>query len=113
MNTLEWAKKKLENKGWIVSKIEYERPHTGFKCIDGGYICILDTDERHWDILEINEDAIFGSVSNNGIIMALYKHDFKALVNKIPTNPIPKTDDDKDSIIENLNIMWLKSISDE
>ena len=86
MNTEDYTRKTLEKKGWRIAHFEYEKPKSGFKCIDGGFLCELDSDESDWDTLEqIPFDKnIFGTISGSGVIMALYKKDFVALINKIP-----------------------------
>ena len=87
MSTVEICRNKLESNGWKVLRIIYERPKSGFKCIEGGFFCELQSDENDYETLEkIPFDKnIFGSISGTGIIMALYKNDFIKLVNKIPT----------------------------
>ena len=85
MNAIEWSKRELAKKGWGISEINYERPSSGFKCIEGGYFCQLSTTENDWDMLdEINVGKIFGFIGGTGIITALYKDDFIALIKIIP-----------------------------
>lgn len=88
MNTIEYCKNKLESNGWKVLEISYEKPKSGFKSIDGGFFCRIETDENDYDALEkipIDKN-VFGTISGSGIIMALYKDDFIKLVNSIPNN---------------------------
>lgn len=85
MSAIEWSKNNLSKKGWFVNYIDYERPSSGFKCINGGYICHLDVNNGiEYDQLTINVGEVFGSIDPCGIIMALYKDDFKKLINLIP-----------------------------
>jgi hypothetical protein len=91
MSTETYTRKILSGKGWVIKSFEYEKPKSGFKCIEGGYFCELVSDENDYDILENIpfDNNVFGSISGSGLIMALYKKDFIQLINKIPNKPLP------------------------
>lgn len=101
MKTIDFCRNKLESAGWKVNEISYERPKSGFKCIEGGYHCYLEVDEDDYDTLEkIPFDKnIFGTINGCGIINALYKDDFIKLVNKIPNKNNNKEVCDHDNVI--------------
>lgn len=86
MKTGDYTRKMLAKKGWDVINFEYQRPKSGFKCIEGGYLCEIEANEEDWEILEAItfDKSLFGNISFDGRIMALYKEDFIALVNKVP-----------------------------
>lgn len=89
MTAKDYTYKQLSKKGWTIKSFEYSKPSSGFKCIEGGYLCELETNDDDWDIFEKipYDPEIFGTIHNGGLIMALRKDDFIALVDKIPTKP--------------------------
>ena len=89
MTTVDWAKSEIIKKGWQLNSIEYSKPKSGFMCIEGGFICFLETDESHYDILnKVDTNGIFGSIEPTGIILALHKKEFIKLIKLLPIKSI-------------------------
>lgn len=91
MNTALWAMNAMQKKGWKVMGVSYERPRSGFKCVEGGWLLTFDTEDCYEQIDEIFFDPkINGTIDSTGVIMAMTAPDFRKLINKIPVqNPDP------------------------
>lgn len=89
MNTIEWAKKKMSTKGWVVKEISWEPLRSGFKSIDGGWLCLFETEygDKNYnkEIDSIKNDPLIEGVIQPGLIMSLTAKSFRKLINKIPS----------------------------
>lgn len=88
MNTKEWALLQMKKKGWKVEEVSYERPRSGFKCVEGGWLLLFDTEDCWEQIDDIPYDPKINGTINNGVVLAMTAPDFRKLIKKIPVqNP--------------------------
>lgn len=90
MNTETEIRRIMSNKGWNVRNVSYERPRSGFKCVEGGWVVEFETETDKDDYYNLFEnipmvgDAFVGSP---GLILGMLGKDVIALVKTLPSNP--------------------------
>lgn len=80
----------MTDKGWNVTEVSYERPRSGFKCVEGGWFVTFDTETDKDDYYELFKSIpSIGSAicDSGGIIMGMIAKDVVALVKSLPINP--------------------------
>lgn len=90
MSTETKIRKIMSKKGWNVRQVNYQRPSSGFKCVEGGWIIEFDTETDNDDHYELFEKTIIvGSaiLPSPGIILGYLAKDVISIVSGLPSNP--------------------------
>jgi len=83
-------RKIMAEKGWNVTNVSYERPRSGFKCVEGGWLIEFETETKNDDYYELFKaiPSICSAICDNGgVIMGMLAKDVIALVKSLPKNP--------------------------
>lgn len=87
MGTKDKVRSLMEAKGWTVRDISYERPSSGFKCVEGGWLVYFETEYDGEDTYELLKNVPMYSsavLDQCGIITAMYADDLIGLVKSLP-----------------------------
>lgn len=83
------VKRIINDKGWNVISIYYNRPRSGFKCVEGGWevrFKIEYGDNDYYDLFD--KYPVIGSATiNGGLILSMNSKDLIKLIKSLPDNP--------------------------
>lgn len=80
----------MDEKGWPVRYVDYQKPSSGFKCIEGGWVVEFDTETENDDYYELFEKIpMVGSAvcASPGLVMGFLAKDVISVIKSLPRNP--------------------------